>query len=46
MIREVTLLFIENSANDEMRLNIYYRNTIKTRDIFDTNIFEKSGSMG
>ena len=23
-----------------------YRNTIKTRDIFDTNMFEKSGSMG
>ena len=25
-------------TDDEMRLNIYYRNTIKTRDIFDTNV--------
>ena len=33
-------------TDDEMRLNIYHRITIKTRDIFDTNMFEKSGSMG
>ena len=36
----------ELCTDDEMKLNIYYRNTIKTRDIFDTNMFEKSGSMG